>query len=91
MTGSDFDEFDDDELWPDSRIDIVAEPLRYSRAPLVALLVIAILPAIGLLALNRWADSRADEYEATRSASFLDADLDGAIAIGTDVPAADAD
>ena len=51
----------DDEATPefheecDAGIDIVAEPLRYPRSPLVALLLIAIVPVIGLLVLERWA------------------------------------
>lgn len=78
---------DDDARWADSGIEIVAEPLRYARGPLIALVLIALLPAAGLLVLNRWADERADEYEAARSTSLLDADLEGAIALdGNDDP-----
>ncbi len=66
----------------DPRIEIVAEPLRYPRSPLVALLLIAVLPAIGLLVLARWADSEADAYEASRTANdLLEKPLDAAIAV----------
>jgi len=70
----------DDDL--DAGIEIVAEPLRYPRSPLVALLLIAILPAIGLLILARWADGEADAYEASRNANdLLETSLDGDIRI----------
>jgi len=77
------------EDWIDRGIDIVAEPLRYPRSPLVALLLIAILPAIGLLVLARWADSEADAYEASRNADdLLEATLDGAVQLeGVEEPA----
>lgn len=45
-------------------IDIVAEPVRYRRGPIYALLAIAVLPAIGLLTVFRWADTEADAYDA---------------------------
>lgn len=50
--------------WPEGRIDVVAEPVRYRRGPVLALLVVAILPAIGLFRLHHWADDEADRYEA---------------------------
>ncbi|MEM9746917.1 MAG: hypothetical protein AAF945_09510, partial [Actinomycetota bacterium] len=75
---------------PDERIELVAEPIRYRRTPLAALLVVALLPAIGLYVLTRWADGRADEYEASRDAlaaaerrapdpGLLEPDLEGSI------------
>ena len=92
----------DDEATPefheecDAGIDIVAEPLRYPRSPLVALLLIAIVPVIGLLVLERWADGEADAYEASRNANdLLETSLDGGLAVdgvaaealsGVDVP-----
>ncbi|WP_040494687.1 D-alanyl-D-alanine carboxypeptidase/D-alanyl-D-alanine endopeptidase [Ilumatobacter nonamiensis] len=80
---------DDDALWSDDRIDIVAEPLRYARGPLIALVLIAIVPTIGLLVLNRWADETADEYEASGNASVLEADLRGAVVPESTVPGDD--
>jgi len=77
--GGSIPEFND-EL--DTGIDIVAEPLRYPRSPLVALLLIAIIPVIGLLVLAQWADGEADAYEASRNANdLLESSLDGGIAI----------
>ncbi|MEM9040627.1 MAG: D-alanyl-D-alanine carboxypeptidase/D-alanyl-D-alanine-endopeptidase [Actinomycetota bacterium] len=74
----------------DERIELVAEPIRYRRTPLAALLVVALIPAIGLYVLTRWADGRADEYEASRDAlaaaerrapdpGLLEPDLEGSI------------
>jgi D-alanyl-D-alanine carboxypeptidase/D-alanyl-D-alanine-endopeptidase (penicillin-binding protein 4) len=66
----------------DAGIEIVAEPLRYPRSPLVALLLIAVLPSIGLLVLARWADGEADAYEESRNANdLLEVSLDGAVEI----------
>jgi D-alanyl-D-alanine carboxypeptidase/D-alanyl-D-alanine-endopeptidase (penicillin-binding protein 4) len=66
----------------DTGIDIVAEPLRYPRSPLAALLLIAIMPVIGLLILAQWADGEADAYEASRNANdLLETSLDGGIAV----------
>ncbi len=66
----------------DAGIDIVAEPLRYPRSPLIALLLIAILPAIGLLILARWADDEADAYESSRDANaLLETSLDARIEV----------
>ena len=53
---------------PVGEIDLVAEPIRYPRSPLIALIVIAVIPTIGLFLLQRWADGEADDYEATRAA-----------------------
>ncbi|MFN3254473.1 MAG: D-alanyl-D-alanine carboxypeptidase/D-alanyl-D-alanine-endopeptidase [Ilumatobacter sp.] len=47
-------------------IDLVAEPIRYPRSPLIALLIIAVVPTFALFALQQWADSEADAYEANR-------------------------
>ena len=82
----DADDIDVDDVG-DARIEIVAEPVRYPRSPLVALLIIAILPMIGLLVLARWADREADEYEASREANdFLETPLDAGIAIDGTAP-----
>lgn len=80
------DDFDDGK-WGSSNIDLVAEPVRYPRSPLVALLALAVLPALGLFALHRWADGEADAYEATSdSAGLLVTTLEGDVA---DVDAVD--
>jgi D-alanyl-D-alanine carboxypeptidase/D-alanyl-D-alanine-endopeptidase (penicillin-binding protein 4) len=50
------------------RVDVVASPVRYRRTPLFLLLALAILPALGLLVLQRWLDSEADQYDDTRAA-----------------------
>ena len=55
----------------DGEIDLVAEPVRYPRSPLLALLVIALVPTIGLYALQRWADDTADVYERSRDSLAL--------------------
>lgn len=49
---------------PAQRVDLVAAPARYPRTPLLLLLIVAVLPAIGLYALFRWSDERADRYDA---------------------------
>ncbi|BAN02933.1 D-alanyl-D-alanine carboxypeptidase/D-alanyl-D-alanine endopeptidase [Ilumatobacter coccineus] len=75
---------------PDDDIDLVAAPIRYPRSPLIALLAIALVPTLGLYALQRWADDEADQYEATRAAvaelsgeapdpGFFEPDLDGGV------------
>jgi serine-type D-Ala-D-Ala carboxypeptidase/endopeptidase (penicillin-binding protein 4) len=45
------------------RIEVVAAPARYPRAPLFVLLLIAAIPAVGLLVLVRWSDRVADEHD----------------------------
>ena len=47
---------------------VVAAPVRYRRLPLILLLLIGALPAIGLVVLNRWAAGEADRYDASRQA-----------------------
>jgi serine-type D-Ala-D-Ala carboxypeptidase/endopeptidase (penicillin-binding protein 4) len=47
------------------RVDLVAGPIRYPRTPLLALLLVAVLPVAGLATVALWSDTRADEYEAT--------------------------
>ena len=63
------------------RLDLVRQPARYPRTPLLALLIVAVLPAIGLLALFQWSDERADSYDNARE--FEDASADGSIATTT--------
>lgn len=49
------------------RVDVVAAPMRYRRTPLLLLLGIALLPALGLYATFQWLDGEADRYDETRS------------------------
>ena len=70
MMGAVDEEFDDGE-WGTSNFDVVAEPLRYPRSPLLALLALAALPALGLFALTRWADGEADAYEENGGATEI--------------------
>ena len=75
----------DDGRWgsdADDLIDIVAEPVRYPRSPLIWLIVIGILPALGLFALHRWSDREADDYEASRGAvDLLETSLEGRVGL----------
>lgn len=69
-------------------VEVVAEPIRYPWSPLVALIVIAFVPALGLFVLHRWSDSEADEYEASRVAvGLFETSLDGAVDLGGDIDA----
>jgi D-alanyl-D-alanine carboxypeptidase/D-alanyl-D-alanine-endopeptidase (penicillin-binding protein 4) len=61
----------DDERDASSGVEVVASPVRYPRSPLIGLLVIAVVPAIALLVLQRWADREAERYEASRDAVAL--------------------
>lgn len=45
------------------RVDLVAAPARYPRTPLLLLVLVAIVPAAGLLVLHRWSDRVADDHE----------------------------
>jgi D-alanyl-D-alanine carboxypeptidase/D-alanyl-D-alanine-endopeptidase (penicillin-binding protein 4) len=64
------------------QIDLVAEPIRYPRSPLVALVLIALIPSIGFFALYRWADSEASQYEDSRDVvAVFDAPIDGGLQI----------
>jgi D-alanyl-D-alanine carboxypeptidase/D-alanyl-D-alanine-endopeptidase (penicillin-binding protein 4) len=75
------DEFDDGQ-WGIEHIDLVAEPIRYPRSPLIALVLIALIPSVGFLLLHRWADSEADQYEDSRDAvELLDAPLKGGLEV----------
>jgi|GEM_PF-86466 len=82
--------------WPgassnESRVEIVAEPIRYPRSPLIALLAIAIVPTVALFLAARWADDEADRYESTRDdVALLERRLDGTLA-GTEDGDADAE
>lgn len=48
-------------------VEIAAGPVRYPVAPLLALVVIALVPTIALAVLYRGADRRADEYDAQQA------------------------
>ncbi len=50
-------------------VELVAAPSRYPRGPLLALLVIAVVPAIGLFLLRQWSDEVADEHEAVEESA----------------------
>ena len=45
------------------RVEVVAAPMRYRRTPLVLLLLIAVLPAVGMLVGYRWLAGEADRYD----------------------------
>ena len=45
------------------RVDLVAAPARYPRTPLILLLLVAVVPAAGLLVLHRWSDAVADDHD----------------------------
>ena len=65
-----------------SDVELVAEPIRYPRSPLVALVVIALVPALALLVAHRWAAGEADaRASAGASGGLLEARLDGALAV----------
>jgi D-alanyl-D-alanine carboxypeptidase/D-alanyl-D-alanine-endopeptidase (penicillin-binding protein 4) len=53
------------------RVDVVAAPVRYPRTPLLLLLVIAIVPALALLVLYRWAEGESAQYDESRGAVAL--------------------
>jgi D-alanyl-D-alanine carboxypeptidase/D-alanyl-D-alanine-endopeptidase (penicillin-binding protein 4) len=59
------------------RVDVVASPVRYRKMPLFLLLVVAVLPAVGMLSTHWWLRDEADRYDASRSAvESLSADDD---------------
>lgn len=59
------------------RVDVVALPLRYRRAPLLLLCGLAVVPAVGLLLGQQWLDAEADRYDNSRLAvAELEADDD---------------
>jgi D-alanyl-D-alanine carboxypeptidase/D-alanyl-D-alanine-endopeptidase (penicillin-binding protein 4) len=73
----------------DANIQLVAEPARYPRSPLVALLAITIVPAVVLALLVRWSDEKADEYERSREAlTLLENRLSGSVSLGGTTPEA---
>ncbi len=51
------------------RVEVVAAPIRYPRTPLLALVLVALVPVVGLTALLLWSDTKADEYELTDDGS----------------------
>ncbi|MGI9644582.1 MAG: D-alanyl-D-alanine carboxypeptidase/D-alanyl-D-alanine-endopeptidase [Ilumatobacteraceae bacterium] len=74
------------------RVDLVAAPIRYPRTPLLVLLFVATLPAVGLYFLFQWADEEADRYEADRLSSVETApdesETDAAVVITPALPTA---
>jgi D-alanyl-D-alanine carboxypeptidase/D-alanyl-D-alanine-endopeptidase (penicillin-binding protein 4) len=50
------------------RVDVVASPLRYRRAPLLVLGGLAVVPAVGLLVGQQWLDAEANRYDNSRAA-----------------------
>ncbi len=50
------------------RVDLVAPPVRYPRTPLLALLLVAVIPVAALVPLLMWSDAKADDYEAAQAA-----------------------
>ncbi len=87
------DDFDDGR-WGTSNLDVVAEPIRYPRSPLAALVALALIPSIALVALYRWADGEDDAYEAAEGSRgllqpALDATLLDAQATATTTTVAD--
>ncbi len=63
------------------RVDLVAPPIRYPRTPLLALLLVAVIPVAALVPLLVWSDAKADEYEASQAAE------DAVTGVTTTVPA----
>lgn len=55
------------------RVDLVAAPARYPRAPLLLLLLLALVPVVLLTALALWSDEQAEIYEASRDAADAEA------------------
>jgi len=47
--------------------DVAGVPVRYRTAPLLALVVLALLPLAALTGLLAWSDAQADEYESSSS------------------------
>jgi len=63
------------------RVDLVAAPARYPRAPLLMLVVLGLVPVVLLTVLALWSDEQADTYEAARQAADSGSDT------GSDGPA----
>ena len=53
---------------PSGSPDVLGVPVRYRFGPLVALVVLALIPVAALTALLAWSDAQADEYEASSEA-----------------------
>jgi D-alanyl-D-alanine carboxypeptidase/D-alanyl-D-alanine-endopeptidase (penicillin-binding protein 4) len=76
----------DDGVSARSQMDLVAAPVRYPTAPLVALVVAALIPLVGLLVLQRWADAEADEFEQTSGVGLFEGELEGSFINGDTPP-----
>jgi serine-type D-Ala-D-Ala carboxypeptidase/endopeptidase (penicillin-binding protein 4) len=59
------------------RVEVVAGPVRYPRAPLFVLLLIALVPVVGLTTLLLWSDTKADEYEMVEDGEPVTTSPDG--------------
>src|SRR6056297_629933 len=59
------------------RVDLVAAPARYPRAPLLMLVVLGLVPVVLLTVLALCSDEQADTYEAARQAADSDTGSDG--------------
>jgi serine-type D-Ala-D-Ala carboxypeptidase/endopeptidase (penicillin-binding protein 4) len=62
------------ELPPASRLPVPSQlPVHYRFAPLVGLVLLALVPLAGLTALLLWSDAQADEYEAAETSQSVTA------------------
>jgi len=50
------------------RVEVVTGPVRYRIAPLIALILLTLVPVLALTALLVWSDGQADEHEAALAA-----------------------
>ena len=66
------------------RVDLVAAPARYPRAPLLLLVLLALVPVVVLTAVWVWSDEQADVYEASRDAAEAGDDPVGSTPSGAD-------
>jgi D-alanyl-D-alanine carboxypeptidase/D-alanyl-D-alanine-endopeptidase (penicillin-binding protein 4) len=62
------------------RIEVVSAPTRYRWSPLLALVVVALVPVVGLTALVLWSDEQADAHEAADEAPPDEPAVRGAVA-----------
>jgi serine-type D-Ala-D-Ala carboxypeptidase/endopeptidase (penicillin-binding protein 4) len=65
-----------DEPGTGMRFDVVAAPVRYPRAPLLALVVLTVVPGIALASLAVWSDRQADMHESRQVHAELAAPVD---------------
>src|SRR6056297_2582758 len=65
------------------RVDLVAAPARYPRAPLLMLVVLGLVPVVLLTVLALWSDEQADTYEAARQAADSGSDTGDGPSVAT--------